>query len=503
MDFHITEEDICYADIPSDNSETNIEKRKIEFTTIDETSWFKEMGYFPSNRNEMRYFIAVMDILGYMNYANIETIIKFTPKRLDALFVILKSINLKTVHLCENIILDTSIIFLNEIFMVFLKGIKIEQKSIHAFLEEYYVDLGQFFVEVLKSKMNEIVSKENIPKFTKKFCDFCFNMLNIKYYQKILDKFGVGIGEDVFMDSYDQMEEVINIFSSMVKDELPTFVSHRQLLGFLFDPCIDDDTLLKIIGEKMDIDIVVVSYSDAVDHVSLCIMDQTIPDDISKIFGLCEYDNFVFSAEHKFEMHKYAFWLRNNQKHEDEPMDEPIMPTMNKLYENGMSSYPDHAYNDVLDSFVFHCLVPSKIELINIILYMIMDGRHKPGIFNKYDTIDLETAFMLLTVSYDIELTYDEMIQSLEQKSMLPNDCPLEFILRLVSRILNVTINYFDYQLSLTEIDNTIHQDHHRTIALYQESPSCFYLLYPKNGDFIPLGLKVSNTKKHPKIVEV
>lgn len=501
MDFQITEEDIYYADIPSDNSddifETEPEERTIEFTTIDDTQWFKEMGYYPANRSEMKYFIAVMDILGLMKQYDVEPIIQFTPKRLDALFVILKVINLETVHICENIIKDISIPILDEIFMVSFEKIKNRRNSVQVFLEEYYVDLGHFFVKIMKSNMDNIVSKDNITKFTKNFCKYCYNLLHIKYYKKILCKFGVIIGKDYFTNYSDHMGKIITVFSSMINNKRSLFESYHQIIDSLFDSSVEDDTLLKMIGEKINLDSVVQANSDPIDHISLCAMDQTVPDDLSEIFNICEYDNFVFSAEHKFEMRKYAFWLRSNYEHD------PLITITKRVNKIGMSLYPDHSYSDVLDSFVLHHLVSSKLELVNIILKVMQTSRYEPGIFNKYDTIDLETAFMLLTVSYDIALTYDEMLQMLEQHQVLPKDCPLEFVLRLISRILNITIDYFDYRLSLTQIDNAGYQLHNQTVILFQSSAFCFYLLYPKDSEFIPLGFKMHNPKKNPKIVEI
>ena len=118
---------------------------------------------------------------------------------------------------------------------------------------------------------------------------------------------------------------------------------------------------------------------------------------------------------------------------------------------------------------------------MNNLSYLIADAmtteRNTMGFFNKYDEIDLETPYTLLAVNMDKDLmSYDEFVNHLFIKNKLPFYYPVEFILRILSRILNVVIHFCYDDFHKMHIDNTIELNPY-DIYIYQTTASSYYII--------------------------
>lgn len=94
----IDETDIYDADLSS-NGKNN--ERIVVLTEMENTVWFRTIGPYPVNLPEMEYFIKQLDVLDSFKEFDINKVLTFGPGKLDALFLIAKLINLKTVNFCE------------------------------------------------------------------------------------------------------------------------------------------------------------------------------------------------------------------------------------------------------------------------------------------------------------------------------------------------------------------------------------------------------------------
>lgn len=162
--------------------------------------------------------------------------------------------------------------------------------------------------------------------------------------------------------------------------------------------------------------------------------------------------------------------------------------SVHKKYKDLLEKYnfqivDDKLYNNLLDIFAPHLKVANvdKQATADDLACLIADAmtteRNTMGFFNKYDEIDLETPYSLLSVNMDKDIkTYDEFIRHLYLKSQLPFYYPVEFVLRILSRILNIKINFYYEELDVMNIDNTIVIEA-QDIDIYQTQSSSYYVI--------------------------
>ena len=535
MDFDLTNKDIHDADL-SFGDEDN---RVYELENIYGTQLFKEIGIYPVNVSEMDYFIDSMDIINVFKDLNAPDTKKFSPKRLDALYIILKYINLSTVNFCEYAIRnfiekDFNNLFFNYVMPITEPITNDRMASIMAFLEEFYVDTSNFLVRFLKTFSNhtndcsqETLVKlipqgetlENLPAInspklipqgetnlcdsqvvnatTKRFTRYISRLLNSDYYDDVLTKFKISFNGEFFLTHFSVFEQIIkkiseyaNMTTKPIMDKINTVVSI-----FIDDTNVSDDELFTFLENNIDINELVVADSDAIESFIVSMMDKMSPEDVERLKPpqIFEYDNFLYVIDRKLDNKIHSFWLdptldtstnfsnawtnynyskKNNAKLKAEKL--------------GFLLYPEKSMHDILMPFVMHNLIKSVPDLIKLIVAT-MESKNEPGIFNKYDSIDLETAFMLVAMSNEINNTYDAFLLSLKEKLALPNEYPIEFVLRLVSRVLNIIIKFYDENLVCTEFDNTLYQIYNEPINIFQLNFMEYYLLQSKTEPFIPI----------------
>ncbi|XWV24967.1 putative ORFan [Tupanvirus deep ocean] len=551
MDFNITNKDINDSDIYdadiSSNEDENV--RIIELNNMENTVWFKSISLYPVNLSEIGYFIDLMDVIDvFGNDLCTDDLINYTPKRLDALFFILKFINLETVKFCEHVIgkyfeKQFNILFFDNIMPTTKYN---DIKTIDAFLDEFYMDISQpairFLKNIINSKIletnvsldtnnNIVITEDFLCDTTKKITRTCHRLLNSEYYDEILKEFDITFKRSFFVTHFDIFK---NITKQMIEytylNMIPTINIIKTTVSILLDDKTTETDLVAHLESNFNINEILETESDAINSFTQLMMDNLSPEEIDKILPikLYEYDNFLYSFEHKQKSKQFAFWLAQNTKtttasnnfnaywyeyNESKKEDAKL-----KIDKMGYKLYPEKGLNNILTPFVMHNFVKSTQDLVKLIVSFMETSKNDPGTFNKYDAIDLESAFMLVAMSNEINKTYNEFLTTMKEKYILPGEYPIEFILRLVSRIFNVVIHFYDENIIFTEFDNTLYQMHNQPITIFQLSLMDYYMLLPKEEEFIPIcnndhnknnnqnQISVTNNKtviKKKKIIEI
>ena len=507
MDFDLSEKDIYDADSSSFGDEDN---RVYELDNIYKTQLFKEIGIYPVNVSEMEYFIDSMDIINvFIDLDTVDTK-TFSPKKLDSLYIILKYVNLSVIGFCEYVIRNFIEKDFNNLFFSYVMPMTDpvsddKMSSIMAFLEEFYIDTSNFLVRFLKTFSNHTsnYSHETNPSdpqvvnsTTKRFTRYINRLLNSEYYDDVLTKFKISFPEEFFWTHFLIFEQIIKKISEYANTTTkPTMDKINMAVTMFHDFNISDDELYTFLENNIDINKLVATDSDAICSFTISMMDKMSPEDVERLKPpqIFEYDNFLYSIDRKLDNKIHSFWL-------DPTLDTSInfstaWTTYNHNNKNnakirvesmGFALYPEKSMHDILMPFVMHNFIKSVPDLIKLIVAT-MESKNEPGIFNKYDSIDLETAFMLVAMSNEINTTYDAFLLELHEKLSLPTEYPIEFVLRLVSRILNIVIKFYDKNMVCTEFDNTLYQLYNKPVNIFQLNFMEYYLLQSKTEPFIPI----------------
>lgn len=544
------EDVITYADInEADTNEANVieaddfelgsndepNKRIEELPEIERTEWFQLIGMCPVNIAELNYFVEQMDLLYIFENMDINTVTNFSSKRLDALYLILRIINSEAVKFCEHVIKTYVMKEINQLFYSHPMISSVNdtlQSSVNSFIEEFYVDLGEFVIRFLTTfndsisgSKNQTLSKEQLVKnLTDRMIRYCTRLLKSEYYTEIFNDFNIKLDKNYLKSYYvvfkEIVEQIIEYTTSVVN---PILTKITTLASEFLNDKITDDEILQHISLNTNIQKLSDSDSDAIDSFTMTMTENLSPHEINKekVLRLWQYDNFIYTAEHKKESRKHAFWIddvsynstlydpnTNNKNYADE-----------KLTKIGMMTYPEKSTSDILTLFVLHGFAKDSSELVKQIAELMESSQNDPGVFNKYDDIDLKTSFLLTTISNDIDTTYENFVAQIKEKCNLPTKIPTEFILRLISRILNTDIKLYDKSLTCTNIDNKLYDSYLQApIIIYQHNSVEYYLLHKINEVFTPLvhyqdsldttvntkpAQKKRSTKKKVTVVEI
>jgi hypothetical protein len=244
------------------------------------------------------------------------------------------------------------------------------------------------------------------------------------------------------------------------------------LVDSLLGENITDDELLSLVR------------SDAVDYFIEVMMQELTEEEIAtqNILNVWQYNNFLYSVEYKLEMRRFAFWSAERTQRAETIRESKYRHVRSKAKKFNLKPFSEKYIRDPLALFVKNHLVNCKEDLAYLITDTMEMCRMAPGIFNKYDDIDHETAYIMSVLADDIEISYDDFLNRLKKKKSLPIHYPVEFILRIISRVLNVTINLYDYDMNQIVIDNsvtnTVFLD---PISIYRYGDQCYYLLVPRD----------------------
>ena len=536
-DFSITNDDINDADL-NDNLNDNIyadlddelddlfdlgtNKRQITMPNMENTTYFKKLSIYPLNGYEMHYFVKQLDILELFPVMQISDYELMTPLQLDALYLILKIINCQTVTFCEHMIRE---FFEKEFQDTFMEHMTYntfysDYSAIYTFFDEFCVDVSLFVVRFLKLPYQKIIHNKDsnsdktvsvdeqagnnigidrtigeiILIMYRKLRKFCLSTLNSEYYAVVMNKFEIEIDSNFFRT---YIEFFKNITRNMV---LYTQAEGSRLLAYLFmlvsdfSNALHNSTtensdiaigqLITLIGTTINIETIAEAKIDAVE-IFIDIMKKNLSP--YKLYHkdpvkISYYHNFLYSSAKKQSNSIHAFW--RHQGYDDftdininDVDDTDVDNTFRNNYRNmGYSIQADTYF--MLKLFAMSKLVQDESQLANAIVHIMEVSRNEPGIFNKYDDIDLETSYMMIAMSNDISDSYDIFLAEISERQDLPLSYPLEFVMRIISRLLNIPIHLYETNMECIVIDNTIGLPN-KPVVIGRRDSMKYYLLKP------------------------
>lgn len=316
-----------------------------------------------------------------------------------------------------------------------------------AFMEEFYTDMVDFVIRFLGPYYQEIRKQPKTADahITEMLIKYLYKRLNNKYYKKILAKMQVVFTKAFFQNHYQIIYQIANNFIEVTNKSVSSLLELIDLLVTKFlDDSVTDNDLLKFIVTQINIQQLVDASSDAIDEFCLELMGQPSPEELApnRITWISQYNNFLFSNEHKLISKRYAFWL-NEPGDEDHHIDYTTWEkaTSNHFYYTcwmnrkdealhkanmmGMALYPENEFSYILTPFVLHNLIKNTRELVDKIADIMEKCRFEPRIFNKYDNTDLDTSYMLTAISNDNQMTYDEFLADIKKPMYCPTIIPL------------------------------------------------------------------------------
>ena len=478
---------------------------KHEICNIEKTIWFSSLKNYPCTIKDMTYFINQLDMLRLFNLIDVNLIPKYSAKKLDSLFLLLKLINTECVKYCEYVI---TTYFIEEFEKIFYLDIySQEQDAISAFLESIYTGLSAFFINFLTTYYPIIIKLETKINYKEaaqiiEMTNTMIDVIKWLFFQDsnkiVLDTYNIVISNDFFAAYFDRLQSIIIkivIFTKTKMSHTIEFLSTivTQFLDDVYDETLNregliHDTMYEKIGTFLNITKFDLFASDAVD-ITISYFNKR-KTKYSNIVSIHNYKNFLYTSTHKSVNRMHISSLKKKDKKTNNA------PSTTPEYDNaitsvnaiGMTIRNKIGLGNLLSVFLRHKLVDSTKQLANIIVKEMETRRCVEYMLDKDDQTDLETKYLILCMTHNIEKSYDTIIEELKKYDYLLVEYPVEFFLKLISRILNVKIIFYDYNLTETIIKNYMYDLYDSNINIYQSIEKKFYILYPLDTTFKPVG---------------
>ena len=514
------EPDITDTFIPSLRPPIN----KITDTQIkhmNDTLLFKPMCDFPPvTVKKMKMFIESLDTFDIMyndNTITLTDISEMSHIKLDILFMLLRLIESVDDYLMnyfdKKIIIDNlKKIFSSDEVVKQLKSSPYEEQDVMHLLDDFITEISLDLHVFVRNIIRHDYPKLDFDGIKFDLCNKFSKLFDIVYFKKYLIKLNVKF-DRLFFTKYDEIiNDIVNKTISMINDEYTRcheeFIDIIMLLG---SPVTESNAInekfndLQTIFYRSKLD---TSYSAGINAYN----DELNEDDIDQfnVSDIGEDDDndndYTFMADddnqqppaysHYSSLYPRTFNMNNGwnngwnstQTNYRSKMD--IDNANTKLKSLGLEILKSDRFelkSSILLPFVTHHFSSDTREIIELILLTLRFEKSTPGIINQFDTEDLESTYNLFSLVSDKPMKYDEFCEYLDRMKDLPYDYPVEIILRLLSRIFNVRIDFYQTNGELLHIDNTLNCTFDDTVKIYQVNELSFYTAKPIDIDFVPI----------------
>lgn len=456
-----------YFPYPETNEANHNNNRPRTLIQIDDTKYLqlidpdKNTGY-PYNPEEMVFLIKQLDPL--KKFASITPCIiqELKPEHLDTLYLSAKQLNIQIIKYIKYNLLN-----LHSVLTPILNKKITSNYQMKLFLADIYSDLIEFFIEIIS--LNN--SNSNSYVLTKRLSFFLSEKLNSPFYKDFLIRFNVCFEEEFFESIYLDLHTVINnhtiqsiqTLEKVISSDLFTAVTDELIFPDIIDP-------LSLIGSPEEIHIIHIFQSDPIDHIK-----QTLQRNIP-LYKL------EWMPQMPIEIYKSIISEIDNNIQVQ--VAQNISPT--QIY--GLDINFQTETTNILDLFVKHNLIESSEKLLQEIINLMIIGKDQSKIDYKFN-------FHSLTKSFEIAskgVQYDDFIALMQRTNILPESTPIEFILRLISRILGVDIEYYYRNVQVysythrMRISNSLFNIYCYPVIIYQTKP-LHYSLLSVASDFEPI----------------
>jgi hypothetical protein len=203
-------------------------------------------------------------------------------------------------------------------------------------------------------------------------------------------------------------------------------------------------------------------------------------------------DNIILDYyEHIFNLYNID---TSNQQHSSQNIKQQIN---SKLITIGYEMYDIQKnlwFHSILDCFVECGFAKDNKEISIAIYHILFTEKNTIGYVNKYEYMSLFDYFVLVSIANDISSSYEKFMKEIGATYRIPFDYPMEIIMRILSRLYNVTIIFYTNKLTCMVIDNCL-EINSNNIAIYQYSPDAFYTITPIGSpvNIIEVGINETN----------
>ena len=196
-------------------------------------------------------------------------------------------------------------------------------------------------------------------------------------------------------------------------------------------------------------------------------------DDIDDIDDIADIDDcYPMEINKKYNKYTYVSYEDNINK--------ILFPLGMKIHEN--------SHTTILGSFVAHGFGLTEENIVNDILNVMKYYRHSIGYLDP--TIDLETIYLTMAIANDIMINYDAFCDNLESKKQLPHMYPMEFIIRVLSKLYKVGINFYSNNRNENKILEFNNENYSDIIKIFEQREYEYYTLKDISMEFTPINSK-------------
>ena len=422
----------------NNNSDTNqiINISQSIFFTNSDTS----ADYCPKTVDEMKLFFDIVDKTNIMNNYDLEKLINFSAMQLDALYTILRLVNKISNKFIEYAI--------KKIFMVNLSEIICELQS-NECLQDQMTECMDFFIcdTIKKQGINMDVHATFIN-----YMSYLEKILKDNFFSSILKN-----TDSLILDNENKIRMMVNDFVLCAKSNLEE--TNETLKSFLTSVMTD-------------------SSMDQINNIMISISNHF---ELDKLYN-----------EECMEIEIYGeqlMQIRLDQKQKQNKINE-IIDIHDSISKIGYELVSETTYN-IFDIFKLHNFVKKSKDLMKLIAKIMKLYENYGGIIDIKNSITLKKYYNLISSTHQKKISYAKM-QSLLNNNNYTSCCADDLIIKLVSKIFNVTVDII-CDTGIHTIDNTcIHEP--KTVTVYRKNLN-YYLITEMESEFIPCFKKVKSNK--------
>lgn len=414
---------------PKKESLTYSSNNKIK--NIKTAKWIKTIIHYPRTVYEMKLLVSVLDKFSIMDKYNVCMASNMDSDKLDILYAILRITN--KVFNCY---------LTYAVQKIFLYGLKdlftcTDLTSYDLFFDQLTQDFYHFVPIMIK-----LSPSTNVEIIKKIFCDYLKTSFSKPFYEELIAKLGYSIQEKFYTDNDQFFLNVTKNFLDYTNKYLSETIETMDIfLGEIFSPECASETVEDIItclNQNIDLDNLFKEDCVEIDIYSELKLNSVTDDDLE-----------ISDNDISVKQQNINIILQNIGYH---------------IYGQDTS---------IFQPFVDHNLFFSKSELLELVLQVLIKHKKEPYIINTNNEMTLKEFYHLEGAMF-----YDDFCLYIATNKTIPDAHSVDFIMRLLSRLLDVEILFFGMDLTITKIDNTIHNKYPEPINIYQSGGNIFHTLY-------------------------
>lgn len=430
-----------------------------KYKNIHKSILFNNMNFPPENLGQMYFFIYCHKGVEFLNHVKISTICDFydiNDLQLDTLFILLRVIVNLYKSTKETMIkfIYEKILSLPNLIPEFVKLCE-KTKFIKILIDEIFKEITiandhNYIQNITALQLYQIFDSVvlNLAKKSVFFNPYTISNANLDYRNKLLN---------YIYSNKALFEKIIDNFHIELLEKTINLI---QIGNIILDLC-----------SKKELNIQDTNYLKSFCNMHIKLIPKYNHDKILKKY----YELNTQNVNSNNGDLSYFLYKNNNQFSH-------IHNINIALAKIGYKSITNISYINPSDFFVDYGLVKNKQEFTSLILSTMINEKNTPGFVNKYDTITLTDYFTMICIGNNIDTSYDMFINKMKNE-IIPNEFPLEILLRIISRVYNIIVILYTNNLTKVIIDNTLYDDI-QIIEMYQSSENLLYHIIPNDVEF-------------------